>query len=94
MEKRCYVCQKIKNIEEFYKVENKIYNICLHDRNRLYCKEHNKKKSRCKECGGRDTNLRPLLSIDNKRKSDKWTEDDEINWEKILSTRVSASLIV
>lgn len=40
------------------------------------------------------TNLRPLLSIDNKRKSDKWTKEDEINWKKILSTRVSASLIV
>ena len=38
------------------------------------------------------TNLRPLLSIDNKRKSDKCT--DEINWKKLLSTRVSASSIV
>lgn len=54
MEKRCYVCQKIKNIDEFYKANDKIYNICLHDRNRLYCKKHNKKKSRCKECGGKD----------------------------------------
>lgn len=49
--KRCYVCRKYKLIEEFYKVNTKIYNICLHDRNRLYCKEHNKKKSRCKICG-------------------------------------------
>ena len=40
------------------------------------------------------TNLRPLLSIDNKRNSDKWTDEDEINWKKLLSTRVSASSIV
>ena len=40
------------------------------------------------------TNLRPLLSIDNKRKSNKWSEEDEINWIKSLSTRVSASLTV
>jgi len=52
MEKRCYVCQKYKPIDEFYKVKDKIYNICLHDRNRLYCKEHNKKKSKYKKCGG------------------------------------------
>jgi hypothetical protein len=53
MEKRCYVCQKYKKIDEFYKVNDKIYNICLHDRNRIYCK-HNKKKSKCIECGGKD----------------------------------------
>lgn len=53
MEKRCYVCQKFKNINDFYKVNDKIYNICLHDRNRLYC-THNKKKSKCKVCGGKD----------------------------------------
>jgi hypothetical protein len=53
MEKRCYVCQKNKNINEFYKVNDKIYNICLHDRKRLYCL-HNKKKSKCKICGGTD----------------------------------------
>lgn len=54
MSKRCYVCQKFKRIDEFYKVNDKIYNICLHDRNRLYCKLHNKKKSKCKDCGGTD----------------------------------------
>lgn len=42
MEKRCYVCQKFISLELFYKVKDKIYNICLHDRKRLYC-EHNKK---------------------------------------------------
>jgi len=37
-EKRCYVCQKYKPINDFYTVGKKIYNICKHDRNRLYCK--------------------------------------------------------
>jgi hypothetical protein len=64
MEKRCYVCQKYKSIDEFYKVKDKIFNICLHDRNRLYCVKHNKKKSKCKECGGVD------LCIHSKEKYD------------------------
>ena len=40
------------------------------------------------------TNLRPLLSIDNKKKSNKWTKEDEIEWKNLLPTRVSTNLIV
>lgn len=39
------------------------------------------------------SNLRPMLKIENRRKSNKWTEDNENDW-KILITRVSANLIV
>jgi len=39
------------------------------------------------------SNLRPLLSSENKHKSDKWSEKDEIEWNKMI-TRVSANLIV
>jgi len=41
----------------------------------------------------RYSNLRPLLSQENKRKSYKWSDDDEIEWNKLI-TRVSANLIV
>ena len=53
MEKQCYICKQNKSIDEFYKVNDKIYNICLIDRKKLYC-SHNKKKSKCKICGGND----------------------------------------
>lgn len=39
------------------------------------------------------SNLRPLLSKDNKHKSDKWSKKDEKEWNEMV-TRVSVSLIV
>jgi hypothetical protein len=47
----CYQCKKEKDIELFYKKNDKYYKICLECRKSIYC-EHEKEKRKCIKCSG------------------------------------------